>query len=130
MKFGNVQHVSVPRPAGSEAHESAIGFYSGILGFESIPKPPTLDSIEVTWFRQGDQEIHVYARSDGEPSPDSEAHFCVTVDDVDGARRHLVQSGYACEDTVPIPHRPRFFIRDPFGNRIEITQIEGDYNAP
>jgi|SRR5947209_13308997 len=130
MKIGTVQHVSVPRPPGSDAHEQAIAFYSGILGLESIPKPRTLDSIEVTWFRHGDQEIHVYALGAGEATSHNSAHFCITVDDLDGARRELEGAGYSCEDPVAIPYRPRFFTRDPFGNQIEVTKIEGDYNAP
>jgi hypothetical protein len=28
---------------------------------------------------------------------------------------------------TPIPGRPRFFVRDPFGNLLEITTLEGDY---
>ncbi|MEZ4612968.1 MAG: hypothetical protein R2838_22465 [Caldilineaceae bacterium] len=38
-------------------------------------------------------------------------------------------AGVAVVGTTPIPGRLRYFIRDPFGNMIEITTIESDYLA-
>ena len=32
------------------------------------------------------------------------------------------------EETIAIKNRPRFFVRDPFENLIELTQITGDYD--
>jgi len=129
MHIQRLQHASVPRPPGREAHEQAIRFYGGVLGLEEIPKPPTFDRIEVTWFRLGDDEIHVYAAGQDEPLPQSEAHFCLLVDDLQGTRDRLETAGFRCHDTTPIPNRPRFYTRDPFGNEVEFTTIEGDYMA-
>src|SRR5438105_3894425 len=109
MKVRRAQHVSVPRPPGDEAHRKAVGFYSEILGLAEIPKPRTFTDIEVTWFVVGDGEIHVYATGPNEPLPHSGAHFCLEVDDLSLARRQLENAGYACEDAVPIPNRPRFY---------------------
>lgn len=123
-----LQHASVPRPSGEEAQQRAVDFYAGVLGLEHIPKPRTFaDRIEVTWFRVGDDEVHVYAAGPNEQAPHSEAHFCLLVDDLKGTRDRLEGAGCRCEDAFPIPNRPRFYTYDPFGNRIEITAIEGDY---
>lgn len=127
MPVQRLQHASVPRPPGQDAHRRAVGFYSDLLGLEEVPKPRTFDAIEVTWFRVGDQEIHLFAGGSDRPSPPSGAHFCLVVDDLSGMRDRLEQAGYRCADVAPIPHRPRFATHDPFGNEIEITTIEGNY---
>ena len=50
----------------------------------------------------------------------SPRHFALGVKDANAAREHLRSHGVAIEETTPIPHCDRFFIRDPDGNRIEL----------
>jgi hypothetical protein len=50
------------------------------------------------------------------------------VNDIEALRTHLSQTGVPIEDTIAITNRPRFFVRDPFENLIELTQITGDYD--
>lgn len=119
-----LQHVSVPRPPGNDAHQRAVDFYRGLLGLKEIPKPSTFTDIDVTWFQIGDTEIHVYASAAGGPAPASGAHFCLVVEDVEVARERLEAAGYACTVPTEIPGRPRFNSHDPFGNQIEFTVIE------
>lgn len=121
-----LQHVSVPRPPGPEAHERAVAFYQGLLGLKAVPKPSTFTDLDVTWFQLGDTEIHVYAHGEDEPPPDSGAHFCLVVEDLEAARSQLEGAGYTCTVPTPIPGRPRFNTRDPFGNGIELTVIEDE----
>lgn len=121
-----LQHVSVPRPPGRDAHKRAVAFYQGLLGLQEIPKPSTFTNLDVTWFRLGDTEIHVYAHREDEPAPDSGAHFCLVVEDLPAARAQLEASGFSATVPTEIPGRPRFNIRDPFGNQIELTTIEGE----
>ena len=124
MTQRRVQHVSVPRPGGSEADRQAVAFYEGVMGATHIPSPSSLSAMDLTWFQWGEDEIHVYATSPDEPPPHHGGHFCMAVDDIDDARRRLEEVGAPCVDTTPIPGRPRFFTEDPFGNSIEISQIE------
>jgi catechol 2,3-dioxygenase-like lactoylglutathione lyase family enzyme len=119
-----LQHVSVPRPPGRDAHDRAVAFYQDLLGLPEIPKPSTFTDIDVTWFRLGDTEIHVYAQAETESSPDSDAHFCLVVEDLQAARAQLEAAGYSATVPTAIPGRPRFNIRDPFGNQIEVTTLE------
>jgi len=118
-----VQHVSVPRPRGS--HDEARRFYGGLLGLEEIAVPATLAHLDLIWYRLGDDELHLFASDDR--GIHAAQHFCIQVDDVDAARRHLAGAGVEIGDEPPIPRRPRFTCRDPFGNLIEITTIQGSY---
>lgn len=129
MSIVRLQHTSVPRPPGKEAHEQAVQYYGHLLGLEEVPKPRTFTDIEVTWFRIGDAEIHLFATSPGEARPHTGTHFCLVVDNLEATRKKLETAGYRCDDSAPIPNRPRFQTRDPFGNGIEFTTIEGDYLA-
>ncbi len=121
-----LQHVSVPRPGGSEAHRRAVAFYQDLLGLKEIPKPSTFTDIDVTWFQIGDSEIHVYASGADEPLPHSGPHFCLVVADLQSARVRLEAAGHECAVPTEIPGRPRFNTQDPWGNQIEITVIERD----
>lgn len=119
-----LQHVSIPRPPGSEAMTRA--FYGGLLELTEIPAPNSISDMEVIWFKIGDDaELHCFRE---EPLNDpSIRHFCLVVDNLAETRARLKAAGYAPYDVEPIPGRPRFFCRDPFRNIIEFTTIMGDY---
>lgn len=121
-----LHHVSIPRPPGSEAATRA--FFGELLGFEEIPTPTSLQQMQVIWFKAGDDlELHLFTE---QPLDDpSIRHFCLIVEDLQQMRAKLSDAGYAPYDVEPIPGRPRFFCRDPFGNIIEFTTIMGDYQA-
>jgi hypothetical protein len=75
----------------------------------------------VAVFSSGDPdlELHVVA---GEPLPDPAAvhHFALVTDELDAAQRRLEGAGYETLPSRPIDERRRFFVRDPFGNFIEL----------
>lgn len=121
-----IQHVSIPMPEGG--NEEARAFYGGKLGLQEKPVPSSLSVDELVWFRLGDDggELHVFTESGESKSPGQ--HLCMQVDDIQAWRDDLTSNGVDIEETQSIVNRPRFFIRDPFGNRIEITQVLGDYN--
>ena len=121
-----LQHVSIPRPPGSAAQTRA--FYGDLLGLPEIPAPNSISDLEVIWFKIGaEAELHCFRE---EPLDDpSIRHFCLVVDDLPAMRGNLSGAGFAPYDVEPIPGRPRFFCRDPFGNIIEFTTIVGDYLA-
>ena|SRR5579859_7308714 len=129
MRIERLQHASVPRPRGDAPLAQAIHFYRDVLGCEELPKPSTFDEVDVAWFACGDDEIHVLAIDDEFPLRHGGAHFCLACDDVVEFRARLHSAGFRCEDLTPIPNRPRFVTFDPFGNRLEITEIRGDYRS-
>lgn len=119
-----IQHVSIPRPPGSDAATRA--FYGDLLGLQEVPSPRAIASLNVIWFRLGDVELHCFMEEPGGEDR-SGRHFCLAVDDVEALAARLQEAGVTVVGDIPIPGRPRYFLRDPFGNRIEITTIEGDY---
>src|SRR5437588_12919313 len=114
MTIRRLQHASVLRPAGEAARAQAVKFYAGVLGCEEVPKPHTFTDIDTTWFRLGDDEIHILAAETDEPIERNGAHFALVCDDLQATRERLEGAGFPCWDTTPIPGRPRFMTHDPF----------------
>ena len=121
-----LQHVSTPYPPGRQ--EDVRAFYGNVLGLVEKPVPDSLFDQELVWFEAGPLELELHFLPDPVPADrTSQRHFCLEVDDLDGWRRRLEEAGVETSDQTPIPNRPRFFCRDPFGNLIELTTITGDY---
>ena len=122
-----LQHISVPRPPGSDG--AARHFYGEVLGLTELIPPKALADLHVIWYQlDGDTELHLLTE---EPmgQDHSGRHFCLAVDNVEALRERLETAGIAVVGTTRIPGRPRYFCRDPFGNMLEITTVEGDYRV-
>jgi catechol 2,3-dioxygenase-like lactoylglutathione lyase family enzyme len=115
-----LSHVNVTMPPGGE--ETARKFYAGLLGLREIPKPQSMRFSGV-WFDAGGIDVHVSAESI-RTGPDTYRHFGFDCPDIDALRAKLTAAGIITEDGRPAPWR-RFFVRDPFGNRIEIHEVGG-----
>jgi catechol 2,3-dioxygenase-like lactoylglutathione lyase family enzyme len=113
-----LSHVNVTMPKGGEA--VARAFYTGHLGLREIPKPEPLRGRGGVWFDAGGLDIHISVE-DPRSSPDTYRHFGLECAEVDALRVKLKTAGVETEDGRPAPWK-RFFIRDPFGNRIEIHE--------
>ncbi len=105
-------------PKGGE--ELARAFYGGLLGLREIPKPESIRHRGGVWFDAGGLDLHLSVE-ENRGGPDSYRHFGLECDDVDSLRSRLTAENIATEDGRPVPWR-RFFVRDPFGNRIEIHE--------
>jgi catechol 2,3-dioxygenase-like lactoylglutathione lyase family enzyme len=117
-----LQHVAISRPPGGDA--AARTFYGGVLGLPELAPPASLAALDLIWYQlAAGTELHIMVE---EPlgQDHSGRHFCVAVDDLEELRARLDQAGITAVGDTPIPGRPRFFIRDPFGNLIECTSIE------
>lgn len=127
MSTLRIQHVSIPRPPGTETQQIARDFYGSLLGLTEIPLPSTIATSDLVWFQIGDGELHVF----GEDSFDNHStrHFCLEVDDLEALGARLAGAGYVLNSGSAISGRPRFFCRDPFENNIEFTTIVGDYRT-
>ncbi len=124
MKPRRLQHVSSPYPEGRQADVRA--FYGKVLGLREISVPRTIEHMRLVWFSAGPDSIEMHFFP-GVPDPEHSRHLCLEVEDIKATRRQLEAAGYKPYDDIPIPNRPRFFCRDPFGNLIEFTSILGDY---
>lgn len=126
MKFRRLQHASLAYAAGGQ--DKVRAFYVDLVGLREIAPPSTLKHRDLVWVSAGanDVEMHFFP---GVVDPEHPAHVCLEVEDLATARRQLDAGGYRPYDTTPIPNRPRFFCRDPFGNLIEFTTILGAFES-
>jgi catechol 2,3-dioxygenase-like lactoylglutathione lyase family enzyme len=99
--------------------EKTRRFYSGVLEMDEVAYPSTF-KFEVTWYKLGDQQLHIMLRE--EPDAVSPRHIALFVKDCKAARTTLAKKGISIEETVKIPGADRFFIHDPDGNRIELIE--------
>lgn len=110
--------ISIPR----NAEEAGRAFYCGILGLPEIEKPEVLKPRGGFWLQVGDRQIHV-GTEDGVERHATKAHIAYEVDDIDAWQQLLEEHGFKIGESVPIPGHKRFEFRDPFGNRVELTQV-------
>ena len=112
-----LHHVQLAAPAGCE--EQARRFFGDLLGLEELPKPESLAGRGGVWFRAGAQELHIGVEQDF--SPARKAHPAFAVADVEALRARLEAAGVATQDAPPIDGLARFYVADPWGNRVELT---------
>ena len=125
MRVSGLQHVSSPFADVGQA--SLRAFYGELLGLRELRIPSTLRDRELVWFAAGDGlKLHFFR---GETDPAAARHFCLEVENLGDIRRRLLEAGHEPYDDTPIPNRPRFFCRDPAGNLVEFTHIEGPYSG-
>jgi catechol 2,3-dioxygenase-like lactoylglutathione lyase family enzyme len=116
-----LSHINITMPKGGE--ESARTFYAGLLGLREIEKPASIRNRGGVWFQAGGLDVHL-SIEDQRTAPDAYRHFGLECADVDGLRETLRAANIPTEDGRPVPWR-RFFVHDPFGNRIEIHEVGG-----
>ena len=115
-----VNHVNVTVPASLET--AAKHFYNAVLGLEEIPKPAGTRQNLGAWYHLGDLQLHLSIEEDVQ-NETSGAHVCYQVADSALARRKFLDAGIAViPDPRPVAGQSRFFVRDPGGNLLEITQ--------
>lgn len=118
-----LQHVSLLVPP--ETQEAVRAFYGHLIGLEEKQPPAALAQSKLVWFAAGEGELEIHFIPTTERLVENEQHFCLAVDDVDAYRERLSAAGVTIIEATPIPARPRFFCRDPFGNLVEFTTLLG-----
>jgi catechol 2,3-dioxygenase-like lactoylglutathione lyase family enzyme len=113
-----LDHLLLAMPSGEEA--KARVFYGELLGLAELKKPPNLEVRGGVWFALGTQQLHLGVEKDFRPA--RKAHPAFLVSDLDGLRVRLQQHGYAPYDDEPLEGYRRFYVADPFGNRLELLE--------
>ena len=101
--------------------EAAVRFYGAILGLDAVPSPEARRPPGGVWFRDG--------RSRGAPrgrgdlfTPAHKAHPAFLVRGLETLRERIEAAGYRVTDTVQMEGYHRVYVRDPFGNRVELIE--------
>jgi predicted enzyme related to lactoylglutathione lyase len=115
-----IHHVQIACPEGAEGPMRA--FYTGVLGWTELPKPPLLAARGGCWFAvPGGGELHVGVEADFRPARKAHPAFVVDIDAVAAAVAGS-GAGVRWADPAEIPGRRRFHTDDPVGNRVEFLE--------
>ncbi len=116
-----LHHVQVAIPLGGE--DAAVRFYGDLLGLKQIPKPENLARRGGVWFATAILQLHLGVDPDFVPA--KKAHVAFQVDDLDLVRSRLAAAGIVIVKDEPLPGFDRFYVSDPFGNRVECLAPQG-----
>ena len=111
-------HVQLAMPPGSEPDAEA--FYSGVLAFEVVPKPEHLAARGGRWFRSGTTELHLGVEDGFRAS--TKAHPALQIRGLRALRERVESAGLEVEDDAQLDGHERWYLRDPFGNRLELIE--------
>lgn len=119
-----IDHIQLAIPPGGE--EAARPFYTALLGFTEIEKPDALKASGGAWFVNGRVHLHFGVQ---EPFiPATKAHPAFLVKSLDALKEKLAQHHIPIKTDPRTPNIPRFFINDPFGNRLEFIQAGNGFS--
>jgi catechol 2,3-dioxygenase-like lactoylglutathione lyase family enzyme len=120
MPVVGLDHVQVAAPRRDGVEDEARAFYGGLLGLQEIDKPDSLKPKGGVWFSLGSGQLHVGLEDSFTPA--RKAHPALLVTDLAALRSSLKAAGAPTSDAEPIPGVNRFYVHDPFGNRIELME--------
>jgi catechol 2,3-dioxygenase-like lactoylglutathione lyase family enzyme len=119
MMVTQLHHVNVTVPAELEA--ATKEFYARVLGLEQVPKPAASRQ-RGAWYQIGTTQLHLSVEDEA-AAPLSSRHICFAVSDLNAAEKSFRDAAVEIiPDPRPAPETPRFYVRDPGGNQLEIVQ--------
>ncbi|GGH87147.1 catechol 2,3-dioxygenase-like lactoylglutathione lyase family enzyme [Pullulanibacillus pueri] len=120
IHYKGIDHVQLAAPKGCE--ERARAFFGNLLGMTEIVKPAELAKRGGVWFQCGVQQLHIGVQEHF--SPAEKAHPAFHVENIEALRQQLLTHGIQVKDDEALPGATRFYVNDPFGNRIEMLRRE------
>lgn len=116
LKFN---HIALTVPCGAE--DEARRFYCDLLGLMEIEKPDSLKSNGGLWLQTGNLPLHIGVE-DGVDRRRTKRHPAFEVNDLLKLKEYLSANGVEIKEATAIPGFDRFYVYDPFGNRLEFIQ--------
>jgi catechol 2,3-dioxygenase-like lactoylglutathione lyase family enzyme len=96
-----------------------VSFYA-LLGFQAVPAPPGI-APRAVWLEREQAgvrtQVHLMLAEDAAPAS---GHFGVVCPDFERTCRELGEAGYEPKPRKEHWGSPRAYVRDPFGNLVEI----------
>jgi catechol 2,3-dioxygenase-like lactoylglutathione lyase family enzyme len=119
MSIVGLDHVQVAAPPSCE--EDARRFYGGLLGLAELPKPTALAGRGGAWFALGSgQQLHVGVEQDFAPALKAHPALLVAAGALEAVAERLVEAGCEVRWDDALPGVARFYVSDPWGNRLEL----------
>jgi catechol 2,3-dioxygenase-like lactoylglutathione lyase family enzyme len=133
VKVLELHHHGIRVGPAPEEVKRALGFYRDVLGLAFDPGRPYIPTIDGYWMDVGGTaQIHLmgvdgqskFARGHGQDP--SSPHVALAVADIQKSRAELDRLGvaYWVAEGVVGPQSQQIFMHDPFGNMIELHQID------
>jgi len=133
IKVLELHHHGIRIGPSPEAVSKARKFYGDVLGLDHDPGRPNIPTIDGYWMDVGGTaQIHLMgvdgqSKFDRGPEQDpSLPHVALAVADVQETKKELDRLGveYWVAESVVGPQSQQIFMKDPFGNMIELHQID------
>jgi catechol 2,3-dioxygenase-like lactoylglutathione lyase family enzyme len=116
-----LDHVQLAAPPGSEPQ--ARWFFGELLGLRELHKPPSLQARGGVWFALGTHQLHIGIDSQFTPARKAHPALQVASVELDGLAARLEAAGIDVLWDDALPGVRRFFVADPWGNRIELVGV-------
>ena len=118
MSIVALDHVQIAAPPGSEP--AAREFYGELLGLPELEKPEPLRGRGGAWFAVGAQQLHVGIEEPFAPARKAHPALRVEAGALEALAARLTAAGFAVEVDVALAPLRRFYVTDPWGNRLEL----------
>jgi catechol 2,3-dioxygenase-like lactoylglutathione lyase family enzyme len=116
-----IDHVQIAIPPGGETQARA--FFTGLLGIPEREKPANLAARGGVWFERGDLKVHAGVEKDFRAA--TKAHPALQVQGLTELVARLRAADLKIVEDEPLQgYSQRVFVFDPFGNRIELLELD------
>lgn len=115
-----IDHVQIAIPKNGEG--AARKFYVEQLGFHEIEKPENLKKNGGFWLHAGVHQLHIGIAENFQPA--QKAHPAFKLRDLENYKKKIESNGIVTNPGEMLPGAKRFYIDDPFQNRIEFLEWE------
>jgi len=119
-----LDHVNLLVDAGDDALPKARALYEALLELEPLERPANTDSGRPgAWYQCGPQQLHLTTEKDASVvNQTSRRHPAFRVANLEAMRQRLENAGIEIIAANRFPGQERFFVRDPWGNRLEFVE--------
>lgn len=118
FQYLKIDHVQLAMPVGEE--DKAREFFVHVLKFKEIKKPESLRGRGGVWFQAG--TIHLHLGVEQPFTPAKKAHPAIRVENINAMKDYLLENTVDVSVDTNLPGANRFYIYDPFGNRLEFLE--------